>query len=177
MKFLRTIISIGLIVLGFYIMFVEKAFVQGTLRDAYHQLSEESRHSSVGRLLWTSHGVDHLFLLGSLVWILASFRLCMDLIAWRKGNQRVILATMFLIAYLMVNVLAIGLPIIPGDFAICFGLIPIFPASAIIATWVFFRRSKLHLKRWKLAGIVFTACYLFLGIFTAFALSAIYGSI
>ena len=177
MKLLRTMISIGLIVLGFYIMFVEKAFVQGTLRDAYHQLSEESKHSSVGSLLWTSHGVDHLFLLGSLVWILASFRLCLDLIAWRKGNQRVIVATMFLIAYFMVNFLAIGLPIIPGDFAIFFGLIPIFPASAIIATWVFFRRSKLHLKRWKLAGILFTVCYLFLGAFTALALSAIYVSI
>ncbi len=170
-------ISIGLIVLGFYIMFVEKAFIQGTLRDAYHQLSEESKHSSVGSLLWTSHGVDHLFLLGSLVWILASFRLCLDLIAWRKVNQRVIVATIFLIAYFMVNFLAIRLPIIPGDFAILFGLIPIFPASAIIATWFFFRRSEPHLKRWKLAGIIFTACYLFLGVFTAFALAAIYGSI
>ena len=177
MKLVRTMISNGLIVLGLYIMFVEKAIVQGTLRDAYHQLSEESKYSSVGSLLWTSHGVDHLFLLGSLVWILASFRLCLDLIAWRKGNQRVIVATMFLIAYFMVNFLAIGLPIIPGDFAIFFGLIPIFPASAIIATWVFFRRSKLHLKRWKLAGILFTVCYLFLGAFTALALSAIYGSI
>ena len=118
MKLFRTMISIGLIVLGFYIMFVEKAFVRGILRDAYHQLSEESKHSSVGSLLWTSHGVDHLFFIGSLVWILASFGLCIDLIAWRKGNERVIVATMFLIAYFMVNFLAIGLPIIPGDFAI-----------------------------------------------------------
>ena len=177
MKLFRTMISIALIVLGFYIMFVEKAFVRGILRDAYHQLSEESKHSSVGSLLWTSHGVDHLFLLGSLVLILASFGLCMDLIAWRKGNERVIVATMFLIAYFMVNFCAIGLPIIPGDFAIFFGLIPIFPASAIIATWVFFSRSKSHIKRWKLAGIVFTACILFLGAFTALALSAIYGTI
>ena len=98
-------------------MFVEKAFVRGILRDAYHQLSEESKHSSVGSLLWTSHGVDHLFLLGSLVLILASFGLCMDLIAWRKGNEKVIVATMFLIAYFMVNFCAIGLPIIPGEFA------------------------------------------------------------
>ena len=177
MKLLRTMISIGLIVLGFYIIFVEQAFVQGSLRDAYHQLSEESKYSSVGHLLWTSHGVHHLFLLGSLVWILASFRLCLDLIAWRKGNARVIVATMFLIAYFMVNFCAIAIPFIPGGFAICFGLIPIFPASAIIATWVFFSRSKPHVKRWKLAGIVFTACFLFLGAFTAFALSAVYGSV
>ena len=121
-------------------MFVEKAFCSGILRDAYHQLEwEESKHSSVGSLLWTfAHGVDHLFLLGSLVLILASFGRCMDLIAWRKGNEKVIVATMFLIAHFMVNFCAIGLPIIPGDFCNFFGLIPIFPASAIIATWVFF---------------------------------------
>ena len=158
-------------------MFVEKAFVRGILRDAYHQLSEESKHSSVGSLLWTSHGVDHLFLLGSLVLILASFGLCMDLIAWRKGNEKVIVATMFLIAYIAVNSFAIIIPWIPGAFAMCFGMIPIFPASAIIATWVFFRRSKAHVERWKLAGIVFTACFLFLGGYSALALAAIYGTI
>lgn len=54
-----------------------------------------------------------------------------------------------------------------------FGIIPIFSASAIIAMWVFFSRSKPHLKRWKLAGIIFTACFLFLGGYTAYALSAI----
>ena len=72
MKLLRTMISIGLIALGFYIIVIEQALVQGSLRDGYQQLSEESKHSSVGHLLWTSHGVHHLFFLGSLVWILAS---------------------------------------------------------------------------------------------------------
>ena len=177
MKKLRAWISISLIALGFYIITVEQAFVQGSLREAWYDLSEESKNSPVGNLLWTSRGVHHLFVLGSLVWILASFRLCLDLIAWRKGNEKVIVATMFLIAYFMVNFCSIGLPIIPGDFAIFFGLIPIFPASAIIATWVFFSRSKSHIKRWKLAGIVFTAFILFLGAFTALALSAIYGTI
>ena len=177
MKLLRTMISIVLIALGFYIILVEMPFVQGSLRDAYYQLSEESKDSSVGNLLWTSRGVHHLFVLGSLVWILASFRLCLDLIAWKKGNARVIVATMFLIAYWTVNSFALAIPWIPGFFAMCFGLIPIFPASAIIATWVFFSRSKPHFKRWKLAGIVFTACFLLLGGFTAFALSAIYGTI
>lgn len=177
MKKLRTGISIGLIVLGFYVIIVEQAFVQGSLREAWYHLSEESKNSPVGNLLWTSRGVHHLFVLGSLVWILASFRLCLDLIAWRKGNARVIVATMFLIAYIAVNSFAITIPWIPGAFAMCFGVIPIFPASAIIATWVFFRKSKAHLERWKLAGIVFTACLLFLGGYSALALAAIYGTI
>ena len=177
MKKLRVAISIGLIALGFYIIAVEQAFVQNSLREAWYLLSEESKNSPVGNLLWTSRGVHHLFVLGSLVWILASFRLCLDLIAWRKGNSRVIVATMVLIAYIAVNSFAITIPWIPGAFAMCFGVIPIFPASAIIATWIFFRRAKPHLERWKLAGIVFTACFLFLGGYSALALAAIYGTI
>ena len=177
MKKPRTVISICLIALGLYIIAVEQAFVQKSLREAWYLLSEESKNSPVGNLLWTSRGVHNLFVLGSLVWILASFRLCLDLIAWRKGNSRVIVATMFLIAYIAVNSFAIIIPWIPGAFAMCFGMIPIFPASAIIATWVFFRRSKAHLERWKLAGIVFTACFLFLGGYSALALAAIYGTI
>lgn len=177
MKLMRCLLSVGLIALGFYIVTVEQSFISSSLRDAYDQLSDESRKSRVGRLLWTSHGVHHLHLLGSLVWMAGSFVLCLDLIAWRKGNARVLVATMFFMAYLVVNYLAMAIPFIPGDFASWFGVLPIFPACAIIATWVFFWKSKAHLKRWKLAGIVFAAGFLFLGGCTAYGLSAIWASI
>lgn len=177
MKLMRCLLSVSLIALGFYILTVEQSFISSSLRDAYDQLSDESRKSRVGRLLWTSRGVHHLHVLGSLVWMVGSFILCLDLIAWRKGNARVIVATMFSIAYLVVNFLALATPFIPGDFASWFGVLPIFPACAIIATWVFFWKSRANLKRWKLAGIVFTACFLFLGGYNAYVLNAIWASI
>jgi|GEM_PF-768400 len=179
MRLARILILIVLAVLGFYIIAAEQSFISGTLREAYHQLSAESQNSRVGRLLWNSHGIHHLFLLGSLVWMFALFGLCMECMAWQKMNPRVLVATMFLIAYFVFNTCAINIPYIPGsdDVAIFFGIFPVFPILAIMATWVFFWKSRGTLKRWKLAGVIFTTFFVLLGCFTTLALAAIWGSI
>ena len=162
----------ALFLLGFYIMIVEESFIRESLKDAYHQLSEESKVSRAGHLLWTSHGVTRLVLLGSLVWLLAAFRFCLDLLVWQKGSPRAIVASMFLMGYFVVNYWALYLPVIPDNFANWFGIIPVFPVCAIIATWVFFWTSRAKLQRWKLVGIVFSVCFIILGC-TSFVISAL----
>ncbi len=62
MKLMQCLILIGLLALGSYIIMVEPAFIFSSVRDTWHQLSDESRKARACVQRWKRAGTVFMLL-------------------------------------------------------------------------------------------------------------------